>query len=65
MNDFQCGLFGRGLESWEESYGSQEVNIAMSVSNAFSSSIGMALYKNNVVMEDRVSVLIILGNTFY
>ena len=64
MNDHQRGLFGRGLENWEESCGSGEADIAMSVSNAFSSSVGMALFENDVVMEDRVSVSIVLDQCF-
>ena len=60
MNDYQHGLFGRCLENREDSCGNEGADIVMSVSNAFSSSIGMALYKNNVVMEDRVSVSIVL-----
>ena len=60
MNDHQRGLFGRGLENREGSCGNEGADIAMSVSNAFSSSIGMALYENDVVMEDRVSVSIVL-----
>ena len=60
MNDHQHGLFGRCLENWEGSCGNVGADIAMSVSNTFSSSIGMALYENNVVMEDRVSVSIVL-----
>ena len=60
MNDHQHGLFGRCLENREGSCGNEGADIAMSVSNAFSSSIGMALYENDVVMEDRVSVSIVL-----
>ena len=65
MNDHQRGLFGRCLENREGSCGNEGADIAMSVSNAFSSSIGMALYENDVVMEDRVSVSIVLCTTFY
>ena len=64
MNKFQRGLYGRGLESREESCGSQESDIVMLVSTSFTASIGMALYENNVVMEDRVSISIILIDAF-
>ena len=60
MNDHQRGLCGRCLENREGSCGNEGAAIAMSVSNTFSSSIGMVLYKNDVVMEDRVSVSIVL-----
>jgi len=52
MNVGQCGLFGRHLEDMEDV--DDRYNTPIDISTGFAASLGMALYEQDVVMEDRV-----------
>jgi len=54
MNSGECGLFGRRLEDME--IVSDVHNTLIEVATSFAASLGMALYQNDVEMEDRVRI---------
>ena len=54
MNVGQRGLFGRRLEDMEGLGDSSDTPIK--VATSFTASVGMALYENDVEMEDRVRI---------
>jgi len=55
MNPGECGLFGRRLEDMEDV--SEVHDTPIEVATSFAASLGMALYQNDVEMEDRVRIL--------
>ena len=52
------------LENWDEDTEDPNMDIVMLAITVFTVSIGMTLYKNNIVMEDRVGVLLFLYRSF-
>jgi len=55
MNVGECGLFGRRLEDMEGINDSNDTPIE--VATSFAASLGIALYQNDVEMEDMVGNL--------
>ena len=56
MDVGQQGLFGRRLEDMEDV--DPHHDLPVDVATSFAASIGMALYQNDVEMEDRVGYLV-------
>ena len=54
MNSGERGLFGRRLEDMEHVNDVHDTPIE--VATSFAASLGMALYQNDVEMEDRVRI---------